>query len=261
MEHSQSISVLVSARRNSKYLAKFLFGFFERTADWRNMEILVMLNEHDDWNRELVDFFMPFGVRFFHENEQLGRAGLHEYFNKLYLPATGAWIVYFCEDHFITKDGWDREIRSMIKGWRGDGDTVGKKFPLDPNEPWVLVPKFDNVGAMNHVLSHGFIKALGNKLGRHGWIDSYINDLAAVMPDRVIRFDEPFFHDFTHDQPNPMSEAHVQSVSTKKGEALPDYKDPIVQKRIKEDQQKLIRAIKTRHPKLKIPEAKNGLPE
>lgn len=242
---STTISAVVSARRNSKYLAKFLFGYFARTSNRHDTQISVMLNVHDTWNTDLQRVFAiaPFGVHFKYENMQLGRAGLHEYFNELLPGATGDWIVYFCEDHFIGMNGWDDHIRKMVAGELPDGDCAGKKFPLNPNEPWVLVPKFDNCGAMNHIVSRGFVRAMGQKLAQHGWLDSYINDLMAELPERVIRFDDEMFHDFTHDDPSPMSGSEVQAVSSAKGDFLPKYDSDHVRKLIKEDQERIRRAI------------------
>lgn len=256
------ISVLVAARRNSKYLAKFLMGYMDRTHDFDNTEILVMLNEHDTWNDELVRYFEPKGVQFYRENLELGRAGLHEYFNELYKHATGQWIVYFCEDHFIVMNGWDNYLRELINGTllapeipdqpRNYKNNLGA---LEANKIWCLVPKFDNAGAMNQVLSRGYCEALGGLVGRHGWIDSYINDLnreafgaSADRPnykegDRIFKLDDEMFHDFTHDDPNPMSDAHMQSVTSVKGKALPRYTDSVVKYRIATDAEKLKLAI------------------
>jgi len=245
-----SLCVLISARRNSKYLAKFLFGLMQRTNNQHpaELDVRVMLNEHDDWNRELVQHFshhegyVP--VQFFRENLQLGRAGLHEYFNQLLVGATADWFIYFCEDHFIVQDGWDDLLLDYVLGTKRSGDSDGKKFPLDPDDIWVLVPKFDNCGAMNHIVSRGFIKALGGRIGNHGWIDSYINDLMREFPDRVIRIDEEWFHDFTHDQPSPMSDSHIQALSSEKGKLLPAYEDSRVEKQLERDREKIRRAIK-----------------
>ncbi len=238
------ISVLVSARKNSKYLSKFLFGYMANTHT--RHDIHIMLNKGDTWNDELVQFFSgwPYQMNFCREDLQLGRAGLHEYFNFLLVHATGDWIAYFCEDHFISMPAWDDYVRSYISGERKSGDSAGKKFPLDPNDVWVIVPKFDNCGAMNHIVSRGFIKAMGDKLGRHGWIDSYINELMERMPDRVIRMDDETFHDFTHDQPSPMSDAHLQTVVSEKGKQLPPFESPEVRELITDDYGKLLQAVK-----------------
>lgn len=219
---NDKITVLVSARKNSKYLGKFLEGYRLRTSLGSNIECLVMLNDEDTWNDELVQNYKnsqnlmgipekKHPLKFFREDLGLGRGGLHVYFNNLLENSTGDWFIYFCEDHFIVMDNWDEYIRAVISGRMVQGDSPGKSFPLDPNELWVLVPKFDNCGAMNHVVSKGFIDAMAGKIGNHGWIDSYINDLMRPFEDRVIRFDLDMFHDFTHDKPEPMDPIHLKA--------------------------------------------------
>lgn len=209
-----------------------------------------MLNANDTWNKELVDFFELYDQRvtFHYEDYGFGRAGLHEYFNDLLKHATGDWIIYFCEDHFINLAGWDHEVRTLIKGTmlnKVEGNWVKKheRGHLDPKDVWVLVPKFDNVGAMNHIVSRGFIEAMGGRLGEHGWIDSYINDVMEKFPDRVLRFDDPMFHDFSHDHPNPMDKANVQSVVTKAGKKLPSYGSMKYHQRVKKAQEKIKAAL------------------
>lgn len=247
------ISVLVSARKNSKYLSKFLLGYFQRTRDQINTEILVMLNEHDTWNDELVNFYGS-TVKFYREDYELGRAGLHIYFNDLYEHAKGDWIVYFCEDHFIIMDEWDEYVRSMIDGSLMVDTKTEVGFALkheygilDSKQPYCLVPKFDNCGDMNQILSRGYCETIGG-MGKHGWIDSYINDLNQVAfgigRGRVFRFDKDMFHDFTHDHPNPMSDAHMQSISTKKAKTeLPKYKSHEVEELIQIDAKQIIRKL------------------
>lgn len=208
-----------------------------------------MLSEHDDWNDELVYHYEnddgPLRVRFMRENMQLGRAGLHRYFNDCLLRASGDWIIYFCEDHFITGYGWDLAMLHTASGQLLHGDSKEKQFPLDPAEPWVIVPKFDNCGAMNHMVSRGFVDALGGVIGNHGWIDSYINDLMREFPDRVIRMDDPpMFHDFTHDQPSPMSDSHVQALSTVKGDMLPKYESDKVARLLESDRERIRKSLR-----------------
>jgi len=232
------ISVLVAARKNSKYLAKFLAGYFLRTEDLANTEILVMLNQDDTWNDEIVALWEETGmVQFFREDHQLGRAGLHVYFNDLLKHAKGEWIIYFCEDHFIIHHGWDEKLRF----------DIGNRS-LDPKDVNIIVPVFDNAGAMNHMVSRGFVDVLGY-LGAHGWIDSYINHVAQLVfmerPNKhlVRNIDEPLFHDFTHDKPNPMSDAHMQSVSTDKAKELPKFDSEEVRQLIAADAKKIKNAL------------------
>lgn len=245
------ISVLVSARRNSKYLAKFIHGLRVNTANLDDIEVLVMLNQHDNWNNELVDYYESFDndfdIRFFREDMRLGRAGLHEYYNVLVKHATGDWFIYFCEDHFINTAGWDGYIISSITGETplstSRKSKVAPTYPLNHKEPFVLVPKFDNIGSVNHIVSRGFVEAMGGKIGRHGWIDSYINDLINVFPERVLLFNEEMFHDFTHDQPNPMSDAHMQSVDTTLGSSLPKYESDATREMLEQDREKIRKAL------------------
>lgn len=253
MSVNPDIAVLISARKNSKYLAKFLHGLTVRTDRCDFTDVRVMLNAHDTWNDELVQYYsdLPYDrgyVAFFRENLRLGRAGLHEYFN-LMVQGGGNhpdWTVYFCEDHFITVPDWDRELRAIVNGDVRSGDSNGHKFPLNPDEIWVIVPKFDNAGAMNHVVSRGFINALGGKIGNHGWIDSYINDLFYTdgeLRKRVIRVDQEWFHDFTHDDPSPMSDSHLQGEISERAKQLPKHNSSVYKHRVALDREALLKAI------------------
>ncbi len=247
----QKITALISSRKNSKYLAKFVLGLWVHTLDPMAVRAMVIMNEHDTWNDDLVAFMaemdtpLEFHVEFERENLRLGRAGLHEYFNMLLVndALLTDWTVYFCDDHYVVHEGWEQELLAYVDGKKLSGDSEGKAFPLDPDQVWVLVPKFDNAGAMNHIVSRGFIRALGGKIGRHGWIDSYINDLMRPFPDRVIRIDEEWFHDFTHDKPSPMSDAHMQGESTDKGKLMPAYDSNVTRHRLRVDQEAITKAL------------------
>lgn len=255
------ISVLVSARKDSKYLSKFIEGLRRKTNNDSEIEVLFMINEHDTWNEDLIANIVadriqlendwrpnPLPMYFFYENLGLGRHGLHEYFNKLVPHTRGDWIIYFCDDHFIIEPDWNLRIEEYISGTLQSGDSSGKTFPLDPQQIWTIIPKFDNCGAMNHIVSKGFIKAMGGKIGRHGWIDSYLNDLftnsnAAELKDRVIRMDLELFHDFTHDKPSPLEVPKTQAAPSAKGALLPAYDTALVRHRISMDQKLLKQVI------------------
>lgn len=251
IRNQPKITVLLAARKNSKYLAKFLFGLYERTGDLENIEVICMANGNDTWNEELFYYYgstitgsgiRP--VRFMFEDMGLGRAGLAVYFNLLVKHAKGDWIIYFCEDHFINSRDWDLKVLAKIRD-----------LALDPAKVYCLIPKFDNAGAMNQILSRGYIKAMGGYMAQHGNLDSYINDVNHLafgmaadrennkLGDRVIKFDEDMFHDFTHDHPSPMDDAHLQSVISDRGLEMPKYDDPMVAEWIAHDAQKIKMAM------------------
>jgi hypothetical protein len=244
------ISVLISARKDSKYLAKFLFGLFENTSAGSqqngDIEVLVMLNEHDTWNRELVSYFEGRSdIRFYYEDLHLGRHGLHKYFNLLAVYATGEWLIYFCEDHFITAPvngsetwpAWDQYFLKEIKDRK-----------LDYRDIYCIIPKFDNVGAMNQMLSRGYYEAIGSVMGRHGWIDSYINDLNGMAftkhTDRIVRMDHETFHDFTHDIPSPMDQTSTQDPEVLENtKDLPKHRDSRYEQMLIADADKLRKVL------------------
>ena len=256
MSTNPKISILVSARKNSKYLAKFLYGYLNNSAYPLEHEVLVMLNAHDTWNADMVEWiiakqlYAPVNKRpfkFYREDLQLGRAGLHQYFNKLAKEGTGDWLIYFCEDHYINPPEKDPHNRAFAARWDQYFLTRIDALKLNPNDIYCLVPKFDNCGAMNHMLSRGYYKALGGVMGHHGWIDSYINDINRIAfgdhSEHVIKFDRETFHDFTHDKPNPMSDAHMQSVVSEAGKNLPKYGGGHYEGLIQEDAAKLRLAL------------------
>lgn len=200
-----------------------------------------MMNEADIWNDEIVRLYeyidkvnllSPAGVSidFYREDYSYGRAGLHQYFNDLYQKATGDWIIYFCEDHLIRYPHWDTYLLRQIEDRK-----------LNPAQPWVLIPKFDNAGTMNHILSRGYCEAVGGSIGRHGWIDSYINEILVGLPrDRVIKnLDEELFHDFTHDLPNPMAEINTITDVSAKAKEFPVITAGTVKDMIVEDTAKI----------------------
>lgn len=230
------ISVLIAARTDSKYLAKFMMALMCRTADFSNVEVLIMLNKNDKWNRDLQAFFMAFGlaskgtIQFFEEDYKLGRYGLDKYFNDLAERAVGDWLIYFCEDHYIEANGWDDAIRDFA----ADRE-------LDPKKANIIIPKFDNVGAMNHVISRGLYNALGY-MGRHAWIDSYWNDVGHLINREglVHRMDDELFHDFTHDQPAHIIEGQTNSeVSQEIKETYPKPTSAEYHKIVGEDSKKI----------------------
>lgn len=224
MNKEPTLSALCAARKDSKYLAKFLHNYEAKTIVDGTCELLVMMNTHDTWNEEIVDHFMAKGVRFFEEDRRLGRNGLHLYYEMMLPEIKGDWVAYFCEDHNIVRYGWNKVISQFIK----DNN-------LDPNEPYVLVPNWDNTGHMSHVVSKGYLRTLGGKIAHHGNLDSYINYVKDRMPSSHVLQLPVLFHDFTHDQPNPMSDAANQSVAGPEAATLPAWDSDEVREHIDKD--------------------------
>ena len=256
MSDLPKLSILVSARKNSKYLAKFLAGFWANFGGHCEVELIIMLNEADTWNDDVITTNEMIArltgpmkttkvtLTVCREDLGLGRAGLHEYFNLLVAQSTGDWVIYFCEDHYFAMRGWDQIIMDYIYGRIRSGDSDKLEFPLNSAEPWIIVPQFDNAGPMNHIVSRGFIEAMDGKIGNHGWIDSYLNDLGFFIPDRVVSMNAPaIFHDFTHDVPNPMSDAHSQSVLSEEGKKLPKYRSKEYDELLLADKLKIKKAL------------------
>ncbi len=203
MNNKPYIQALVAARKDSKYLAKFLFSYLANTYDLENTPLGVMMSERDTWNKELIDHVSEIpNLTFYREDRRLGRAGLHLYYEDMLKSAgsTPEWTAYFCEDHYPNTANWDQIVRQAIEGRK-----------LDPYKIYVIVPGWDNpgIGAMNHILSRGFVESLGH-ISKHGNLDSYINHVIEGLPaDRIIHLGE-IFHDFTHDVPSQMDDSRTR---------------------------------------------------
>ena len=196
------ISLLISARRNSKFLSKLLNSIEAKTNNPSQVEVLVMNHLTDTWNSDLIDnwYKKEFNFSRDRENYGLGRYGLHMYFNHLAKRATGDWLMYLCDDHDIIMQGWDAYILNHV--------ALRNLYHKDP---YVLVPRFDNTGSVNHILSRGMYEALG-EMGSHSHIDSYLNDLfdKSDLPDNVIHqlSEKPMLTDYTVDS-SIMTDSHT----------------------------------------------------
>lgn len=112
------MSILVAARRDSKYLAKFLIGCMLRTDDLKNTEILVMLNEHDTWNRDLVRMFSsaPWHVKFYFEDKGLKPCRPARILQRASEPCDRGLDKLLASDHYIIMNSWDTFVGRMISG-------------------------------------------------------------------------------------------------------------------------------------------------
>lgn len=224
---NKKISVLIASRKNSKFLAKFLHALLNNTEHIEDLEILCMYSEQDTWNKDLIENFAGI-VQFFQEDYKLGRSGLHRYFNEMLKHASGDWVIYFCDDHCIVSRGWDKYLLDFAA-----------ERNLDPQKIYSIVPAWDNTGAMNQMLSRGYINAVGN-IGRFGNIDSYNNHVAMAIQGRIAQAAKPIFHDFTHDPQVMTPEDNIVEGYSPDPEL---WDDQTVKDRIMEDQRILKEAI------------------
>lgn len=183
---SNRISVLCASRPNSSYLANFIMGYFNTMKDTGNIELLVMLNKHDKWNKHVVKYFDG-RVKFFYEDSPHGRFDLHTYYTELLKHANGDWIMLACEDWDFLMDGWDNYIREVASSKGADSSKV-----------WGMVPRFSNVGSVCQIMSRGYVNAVGGVLGHHYAIDSWINTVFGTMEERMVHFEKDMFIDYTH---------------------------------------------------------------
>ncbi len=235
------ITALVAARKDSKYLAKFLSAYMVLTGDFDYTPLGVMLSSQDTWNEELVTMFRRIAQRtpdinisFSFEDRRLGRAGLHLYYETLLNGQLPEWTIYFCEDHYLRTPNWDIIVRTEIE-----------KRKLDPDEVWVIVPGWDNpgIGAMNHILSRGYMRALDGHIARHGNLDSYINHVIEKLPaDRIIHLPD-IFHDFTHDVPSMMDDSRTKVELGPEAATIPPWDSDEMRALIAADAEILNKAI------------------
>ncbi|MBU2051330.1 MAG: glycosyltransferase family 2 protein [Gammaproteobacteria bacterium] len=215
------ISVLCASRKDSKHLAQFVSKFLTMTKG--DVELLVMVNKHDTWNKAFIELTKD-RVKYFYEDYGYGREGLHIYFNDLLKHARGDWILYMCEDHTFIKNGWDELVREFIK-----------KRGLVPTKIEIVVPRFEGTGAVAHMVSRAFVDVAG-RMGGYGNIDSWFGMLHANMSEgRFHPMDEAIFYDYTIDKDTP-----EKPIKTK----LPGWDSSKVKSDLEHEYKKLNQAIK-----------------
>lgn len=195
------LSLLVSSRKNSKFLSKLIFSYLTKTKNLDQTEMLIMVNSEDTWNADLLKTITAIypNIHVFYENYGMGRNGLHRYFNELAGHAKGDWFFYLCDDHDIVMKDYDHFIKSLID-----------LHQMNPHKIYQIIPRCSNSGSISHILSRGWYDILGD-LGKHGNIDSYINYVSFwIQEHRIFRPDEYVVVDYTAD-PSVMSPEHTKA--------------------------------------------------
>lgn len=173
------ISLLLTARENSKYLAKFIATFLVNTHDFNNVELLIFLPSTDTWNKEIIELAGD-KVKVIPDHTGLGRGASHIFYNEIAKEAKGEWLWYLCDDHYLL-DGYDKYISDYIKD-----------LNIDPTKVNVIAPACSNSGRVSHILSRKTFELVG--FGQHGNVDSYINEMleyVEIFADRPMPYTPP----------------------------------------------------------------------
>lgn len=156
------ISLLLTCRPNSKYLAKFVLSYLINTKDLTNVELVVFLSPEDTWNKELLTYFKD-KIIFVPDNTGIGRGGSHIFYTEAAKQARGDWLWYVCDDHYLFPN-YDEYIQNFINDNKLNSEEVN-----------VIAPAVINSGRISHILSKEVVKRVG--FGQHGNVDSYINEM------------------------------------------------------------------------------------
>src|SRR5258705_12200365 len=151
------ISLLLTARQDSKFLAKFIMTYITNTKSFKNVELIVFIPPTDTWNKELFEYFPM--IRRIDDNTGIGRGGSNIFYSEAAKFARGEWLWYLCDDHNLF-EWYDEYITNYIK----DNN-------IDPNKVNVIAPMCDNSGRISHILSRKTYETIG--FGQHGNVDSY----------------------------------------------------------------------------------------
>lgn len=181
------LSLLCPSRENSSFLSHFVSNFlFTRTRS--DVELLVMMDERDTWNRGFVACTEQ-KVRYFKDGSGKGRWGLNEYYNKLLAETSADWVMLVCDDFEFILDKWDEYL---ISGLEAD-------HKWDPSRVYACCPRVRIIGSVCHVISRGYINAIGGVLSHHWAVDSWMNQvLEKLPPDRIWNTPVEVFDDYSH---------------------------------------------------------------
>lgn len=166
------ISLLIASRRNDKFLAKLMMSILVKTKSLENVEILIMANGADEWNRDLFSYLKKLRqpkITIEFEQINLGRYGLDQYFNKLAELSTGDWLWYLCSDHDIIYHGYDEFLLADFKE-RG----------MSPTQAWIVTPGMKDVGPISHIISRGWYNIAGRVAGQC-FADSWCGDVGGRL--------------------------------------------------------------------------------
>jgi hypothetical protein len=172
------ISILIASRKNDKFLSKILMSIMTKTSDFKNVEVLVMASQQDEWNQDLFKFYQSqdkLNIKFYFEDYHYGNRGLGVYFNELAKESKGDYLWYLCSDHDIILQDYDKFILNYIECEK----------QLSKDKIWGIIPGMRDVGPISHIISRKLYETLGN-ISQSDKIDSWYNDiLGRIQQDRL----------------------------------------------------------------------------
>lgn len=230
-----SISLLVPARANSKFLGHFLASYAAKTADKKNTQLILFLGELDAWNQDLIKVLDIENMMVMVDEIQAGQSGHHIYLNTMLPEATGDWIGHTCDDIPIIMDGWDDYLRNFIK-----------EKHLSHEKIYQLIPGMHEPGANIHFLSRSYVDTVG-KMAGYPNTDSWNNTVFDQIPFKIRngrRIDVPgkLFRDYTRD--GGFCGAMNYGLYARKRIKNPNWETKEMQDAVKIDGHKLLQAIK-----------------
>ena len=223
------ITIMLAIRKNSKMFAKWLIAYIKHTRNFANIELLILANEEDTWNQ---DFFSYYNLHVLRENYNAGPKARHIFYNQMAKEAKGDWLWHMCDDHYLL-DGYDEYLVNYIEEKKILSESVN-----------IIVPMVENSGSISHILSRGYYNAVG-RIGYHGNIDSYLNDVheQMVYRERLYYPEKPVMIDFTVDQ-TIMTPEHTQTGPQNINIEFHDFTSDFTKAEISKDARKLYETIK-----------------
>jgi hypothetical protein len=166
------ISLLITSRKNDKFIGKLAMSILTKTHNMDNIEVLLMASQQDEWNKDLFGYLqLHHNFKIFTEDYGYGHWGLYQYFNELAKEASGDYLWYLCSDHDIVCENYDTILLNYFK-----------EKNISPDEVWAVTPGFKDCGPVSHIITRKFYEITG-RIAQSNKVDSWYNDLIYRIPE------------------------------------------------------------------------------